>query len=1059
MKGAASQGRACYPENPMHHPQEQTHSDNVGFPLTAAQRALLQEAAPALHLRLRVPASTDVARLSTLLERLAQRHQILRCRLRQVPGYRELRLVDADAAIALERIGADDDNAIAAWRAQQFGQPESALWRAAYIQGDAPGQGGELWLACAPLMADYRSLVTLAGELMQPEHSVADEVLQFGAYSDWLDDLVNGADNREAAASGLAYWQVQALTAGEASPLPASRHPGGVSGARMELFECALEAPLAQALPAAPAAAAEVLQAVWLALLARLSAVFGEDGPRELVSGWLHDCRADEHLQEMLDGAVGRFERVLPLRLSLSPQAGLRQWQAQLAQALRQHREQQEYQPEGAALAILFGWRDETAHPAGWATLELPGPPPGAELALLALHRPEGWRLAWHFDAQHYARQEIAVLAGQLRQLLARSLAVPDQPLSALPLHGEALAVATLGQTESCLPTATVAQMIASRAAAQPQAPALVGGGEALDYAELERRVERLAQALRSLAVAPGDIVALQLPRSAELVLALLATWRCGAAYLPLEAGSPVARRQQILQAAKVRLLVTAAGESTEGLPAGCVAMSWDALANRPADAASPLPGSRMEEAAYVLFTSGSTGAPKGVVIGHAQLAAYVQGVSQALRLDTCRHWALTGTVAADLGNTALFGALANGACLHVASTQDMQDGQRFAAFVREHGIDALKIVPSHLDALLDTPAPQLPASLVLGGEATAPALLERLRALAPQCRVFNHYGPTECTVGVLVHRTGTAADVRDNLPLTEALPHAYARVLDAQLRPTPAGAIGQLWLGGEQLARGYLDAQQDNEAFIDDPWLPGRRLYRSGDLAVVLPQGGVRLAGRADHQLKVRGFRIEPGEIEAALRAQPGVRQALVLAAPDGALAACVASSDGQQALPGWRTALAQALPAQMQPARWLVLPELPRLGNGKLDRKALLEQLDRQDSAAPVAAAPTQGALAALLAGQMAQLLERPGIGADEDFFELGAHSLLVIKLIARIRQSLALEAAPALVFDHPNAIALAAALQATAPDPDALERLAQARLESGADEPATAMTAMTA
>ncbi|AON54680.1 amino acid adenylation domain-containing protein [Herbaspirillum seropedicae] len=1047
------------------HPQEQIPSDDVGFPLTAAQRSLLQQAAPALHLRLRLPAALDAARLTLLLERLARRHQILRCQLRQVPGYRELRLVDGPPTIRLEGIAHEDENAIAAWRAQAFGQPQTALWRAALLEHAGHGQGRELWLACSPLVADYRSLATLAGELMQPEHIVAEEVLQFGAFSDWLDDLVNGADNRDAAAAGLAYWQAQAQPAGEAAPWPASRRNGLATAApRIELFECALDAPLAQALPSSPAAAAERLHAVWLALLARLSQAFGEDGPRTLASGWLHDCRTDEHLQDMLEGAVGRFERVLPLRLNLGPQAGLRQWQAQLAQALQQHREQQEYLPEGAALPLLFGWRDEAAQPAGWATLELPGPPPGAELTLLALRRPEGWRLAWHFDTQHYGRQEIAVLAGQYRQLLARALAVPEQPLLTLPLHGEALAAATLGQTESCLPTLTVPQMIAHRAAAQPQSPALAAGGAVLDYAGLERRVEHLAHALRSLGVAPGDIVALQLPRCAELVLALLATWRCGAAYLPLDTDGPVARRQQILQAAKVHLLVMEAGQSADGLPADCTAVAWDELANSPVQASAPLPGSRMDATAYVLFTSGSTGAPKGVLIGHAQLAAYVQGVTQALRLDACRHWALTGTVAADLGNTALFGALANGACLHVASAEDMRDGERFANFLRQHGIDALKIVPSHLDALLETPAPYLPATLVLGGEATAPALLARIRALAPQCRIFNHYGPTECTVGVLVHRAATEAeaaadaDAGASLPLTEALPHAYVRVLDAQLRPTPAGAIGQLWLGGAQLARGYLDAQQDREAFIDDPWLPGRRLYRSGDLAVLLPQGGVRLAGRADHQVKVRGFRIEPGEIEAALRTQPGVRQALVLAAPDGALAACLAADHGQ-ALPAWRAALAEVLPAQMQPSRWLVLPELPRLGNGKVDRKALLEQLGRPDSGTPAVVAQAQGALAALLAQQMAQLLERPAIAANEDFFELGAHSLLVIKLIARIRQSLALEAAPALVFDHPNAIALAAALQAAAPDPDALERLAQSRLESAAPAQDAAMTAMSA
>ena len=389
----------------------------------------------------------------------------------------------------------------------------------------------------------------------------------------------------------------------------------------------------------------------------------------------------------------------------------------------------------------------------------------------------------------------------------------------------------------------------------------------------------------------------------------------------------------------------------------------------------------------------------------------------------------MTGSLATDLGNTALFGALFNGARLVIAAPDDMQDGDHFARFMSAAGIDALKIVPSHLEALLECDAPQLPKTLILGGEAAAPAVLAKIARISPECQLYNHYGPTEATVGVLVHPVSLSQERAGPLPLTQLLPNCRYRVLDENLQATPTGAVGELYLGGAQLARGYL--HRDAAAFVEDPALAGERLYRTGDLACVLPEGGVRLIGRVDDQIKLRGFRIEPVEVESVLHAQPGVKQSLVRLLGKGghhqelvafmSADAEVMSVEGQAQL---REQLAVRLPEPMRPSRFIAVEHFPRLGNGKVDTTAL-EALAQNNTARRNLVKP-RDAVEANLCQAMAELLGREEIGIDDDFFELGGHSLLVIKLVARIRKQFGIEIAPGEVFDHPTVAELGAALR---------------------------------
>jgi acyl-coenzyme A synthetase/AMP-(fatty) acid ligase/acyl carrier protein len=341
----------------------------------------------------------------------------------------------------------------------------------------------------------------------------------------------------------------------------------------------------------------------------------------------------------------------------------------------------------------------------------------------------------------------------------------------------------------------------------------------------------------------------------------------------------------------------------------------------------------------------------------------------------------------------------------------------------------------------------------VLGGEAAPRSLIERIARLAPETVVYNHYGPTETTVGVMVHRVPAEGAASSVLPLSRVLENNRIHVLDEALRVVPSGALGAVYVGGAQLCRGYLNREVEG-AFVADPFQPGQKLYRTGDLACVLPEGGIRLAGRADDQIKIRGFRVEPAEVEAVLLSQPGVRQAVVLAVSGGGgdveLRAFVvadellASEAGRSALTG---RLGMLLPAHMVPARCTFVAEFARLPNGKIDRQSLLSAA-RVDDRKPVATAP-RDALESVLAQCMASLVQRDVIGVEDDFFELGGHSLLVIKLVARIRKLLRLDIAPGLVFDHPTVATLAAALRALeGADVERMELLAhtheQARLK---------------
>jgi amino acid adenylation domain-containing protein len=529
--------------------------------------------------------------------------------------------------------------------------------------------------------------------------------------------------------------------------------------------------------------------------------------------------------------------------------------------------------------------------------------------------------------------------------------------------------------------------------------------------------------------------VAVCLERSPDLVVAILGVLRSGAAYVVLDPDQPAGRRRKILEGSGALALITRPGlvRDLESLPQVGIEKAEDGHESEGAPVDRPEPSSL----AYVLYTSGSTGEPKGVAVEHRQLASYVAAVLDRLDLPEGSSFATVTTFAADLGHTSVFGALASGGTLHVVPRELSADPARLAMRFAAYPVDVLKIVPSHLAALLAAaPRPErvLPRRcLVVGGEPSRWELIDRVRDLAPGCRVLNHYGPTETTVGVLTFEARLDR-IGEKVPLGRPLHGNVVRLLDAGLEPVPVGVPGEVWVGGAQVARGYL-GQPDRtaERFLPDPYGErGARLYRTGDLARWLASGDLEFLGRADDQLKVRGHRVEPGEIATVLARHPAVSEAAVLPverAGEVRLAACVVPEPGagvpsRGELRSW---LSDRLPEPMIPSEILLLDALPLTSNGKLDRWALRTiAAHAEANAEPLQDAAPASPVEELVATLFAELLGRERVARTDDFFDLGGHSLLAVRLLARAREVFVTELDVRSVFERRTVAGLAARVE---------------------------------
>jgi len=569
-----------------------------------------------------------------------------------------------------------------------------------------------------------------------------------------------------------------------------------------------------------------------------------------------------------------------------------------------------------------------------------------------------------------------------------------------------------------------------------------------ISYENLNRQANKLASYLRKNGVGPDAVVALCLERSEQSLVGILGIMKSCGAYLPLDSDAPIERLKLILEEAKPVAIITQQ-KLLQSLPecnGKLIGLDFDGpeIALEPDE--NPTAAPALENLAYLIFTSGSTGVPKGVGIEQRQLLNYIFGISSILGLSEGCHYATVSTFAADLGHTAIFPALASGGCLHIISQECSSNADAFSAYFKSHPIDCLKIVPSHLDALQSVVplARLLPRQcLVIGGEAASTGLIEKLTQAGKQIRILNHYGPTETTVGAATHlfQSGvqnkcTLTKASDScrsdetktgrLPIGSPIPNARVYILDRNLQPTPVWVMGEIYIGGDGVGRGYLGKPQlTAEKFLPDPYSPkaGMRMYRTGDLGRYQPTGAIEFLGRRDNQVKIRGYRIELGEIEQCLRRHPAVDSALVIAGAEGEadhrLLAYVIGKGGQEPeMADLRRHLQASLPNYMQPAAIIRMQSFPLTANGKIDRERLPapeREVNRESDKA-------RTVVEEVLTGIWQEVLGLEQVGVGEQFFELGGHSLLATQVISRVREAFGIELPIRALFEAPTIEGLA-------------------------------------
>lgn len=580
-------------------------------------------------------------------------------------------------------------------------------------------------------------------------------------------------------------------------------------------------------------------------------------------------------------------------------------------------------------------------------------------------------------------------------------------------------------------------QLFEAQAAETPTAPAAALGAEILSYQELNARANQLARYLQGLGVRPETPVALCIAPSPPSLVAVLGILKAGGTFVALDPALPAARFSwQLTNASAPLLLITrdllAGLQVPKTLHVVCLDEDWSRIASLPAENVGLPVDAR--QLAYILYTSGSTGTPKGVGISHRSLVNYALAMQRELDLQSGLHLATVTPLTADLGHTCVFPGLLTGGCVHLIPAEIATSGQRFAAYTQEHPIDVLKITPSHLSVLLETAQDQpiLPRThLLLGGETFSRALFIQLQQISHTCRIFNHYGLTETTVGGLLNPLMVEMEISPRgVPLGRPIANCEAYVVDAQMYLAEPGALGELSIGGAGLARGYW--QQPGltaERFVPHPWSgeSGARLYRTGDLVRLLPNGLIEFQGRNDHQVKIHGQRIELGEVEAALSQAPGVRACAVTTHEDAygqreLLAYVVLHPEGQQSNGTLRAFLQPRLPQGFVPTAFLAMETLPLLANGKVDRQALPMLATRRLEDAQTFVAP-QTSEEQQLARLWQDLLGLERVSLYDDFFMLGGHSLLAIRMRFQIQRLFGVDLPLVRFFEKPTLAALAA------------------------------------
>ncbi|WP_116121159.1 non-ribosomal peptide synthetase, partial [Archangium gephyra] len=683
------------------------------------------------------------------------------------------------------------------------------------------------------------------------------------------------------------------------------------------------------------------------------------------------------------------------------------------------------------------------------------------DLTLSLFDNPEGFSGVLDYCTELFEHETASRMVSHLGVLLEALISRPEAPLSALPLltgTERQQVLVEWNQTRTDYPRdSSIHGQFEAQASRTPDAIAVQEGEQRLTYRELNERANQLAWRLRSLGVGTEVMVGLLLERSTDMVVAMLATLKAGGVYLPLDTSYPSERLAFMLEDSSARVLVTLQSLQAR-LPAHSARLllldsESSALAQQPRHA--PPSGAGSDNLAYLIYTSGSTGRPKGVAVPHLGVLRLVLS-SDYVRFTPEDRVAHVSNTSFDAATFEVWGALLSGARLVILSREQLLSPLELGATLREHAVSTLFLTT----ALFNQVASLAPSSfsslrnVLFGGEASDALSIRRVLEAGAPARLLNAYGPTESTTFATWHLVQSVAPHASSVPIGRPISNTTAFVLDTHLQPVPAGVPGELYLGGDGLARGYLGRPElTAEKFVPHPFSssPGARLYRTGDKVRWLPDGQLEFLGRLDSQVKLRGFRIELGEIESALRAHSSVRQAVVVVREDSGdkrLVAYVVPTSPRPpgegrgeggASPALNTAdlstfLKGSLPEYMVPSAFVALEALPLTPNGKLDARALPAP-ETSLAASSHYVAPSSE-LEQRLAGIWAQVLGVKQVGIHDNFFELGGHSLLATQVVSRIRSAFQVELPLRALFEAPSVASFAAHLSSALQSGTALQ-----------------------
>jgi amino acid adenylation domain-containing protein len=1015
----------------------------AGFRLSADQERLFS-----LHsseqtyvgvLAIQLDGPLDKPALSRALARVIERNEILRTTFHLRPDGNVPLQVVANAngnvpwsELDLTHVANDRRNEAVAARFAEF-QTSNVdltrypLWRASLLQ--LAQDRHVLIFALPALCADNFTLKNILDELRRSYagDEAGSEQVQYADFAAWQHELLEN----EQAEQARSFWEKRKSAAGT------GRLPFELRVNHEASFTPAIVTLNVDSETGAQVSDEVFLLTCWLILLQRYTT------EPDITVGLTVDGRSYEELHP----ALGLFARTLPLHMRIFGTATFQDLMRRVDQNVGEMREWQEYfvprsgreeinsfsfeylgdLNEVSAAGLSFNiWR-QTAYFEPF------------KVKLVCSRRNGQLALELQYDRARFESQDIEQMAEHFKVLLRSVARHPNAPLEKLETIGDEERHRLLyefnhAETDS-QPVALISQLFEEQSARTPDNAAVIFGEEQTTYAELNARANQLARHLRSLGAGPEVRVGIFLERSIEMVLAILAVLKAGATYVPLDPSYPEERLSFMIEDSAASMLLTV-DQHAERLPVNwgyvvSLDADWPAIALESAEDLAPI--TVADNAAYVIYTSGSTGRPKGVVITHRNLVSSTFA-RLAYYSEPVRSFLLLPSFAFDSSVAVIFWSLcSSGGTLVLPLEGAQRDPAYLSRLIETEQVSHVLCLPSVYSLLLaQEPATALSSlrTVIVAGEACPSDLLDEHFDKLPETSLYNEYGPTEgtvwSTVSEILPQSGEML-----VSIGKPIPNSRVYLLDHAGRLAPIGAPGEIYIGGAGIARGYLDRPElTAERFVPDPFaeIPGKRLYRTGDVARYRGDGEIEFRGRSDNQVKLRGYRIELGEIEATLTQHRAVRECAVVLGDEGGdrrlIAYLATGTDADLSTEELRRQLKEKLPDYMVPAVFIILDELPLTPNGKVDRSALPDPSGpaRQSAETYVApATPTE----AVLADMWAEVLGLERVGVRDNFFDLGGHSLLATQLVSRLRNTLQLELPVALLFEAPTVTQLADAI----------------------------------